>query len=1132
MDKMADKLNKFKSSSLLNKVPPPPPKSTGTSTPSSPAPTSPVFSNSGNNSPSPSPASLSTSASPVPSPGMSPIISSQPIDSNNTTSSTNPIRTSVSFLNTSGGSGTTSNVSPTDKKSLTLSSSQIKTGGQYRTSTSLAIINNSLLPNTENSSPPSSSLISSSSSPTADSLLYSEDSGNTVDPNTKNGNLYNNGLRNNNSDIHSHQNHSSIVFEDSVYFFGGCSGQSLSEYSNDFYYYNFASKTWTIIPTMKGTPSMRTRHSCVFWNNSIYVFGGYSASGTGAKNDLHVFSFETQSWSEVQTEGTKPTPRSGHTAVIDGNHMVVFGGTSVVDNTKQVNNEVFSLNLETKVWSTVLTTCPPTPRTGHSATIHKGVMYVFGGQDQAGNLLEDTSYSYTFSTNSWKPSQFEGSSITPRMDHSAVLFQDSIFVSGGTKSQNLDIYEYDLYQKKCFKISSSNNVTNRIGHSSTVKGNSILFWGGVQDSSFDYFSFGKDEFEEDYQDDYELNRVQNIPKELWEASLMKKHPEILELREKTLAFTGTKSFAKTLATPSFTENKLALTHQFVLQLVMEYLERNTYHKVIAAIQKESGVLHQPTESGESRLVSLLRLVKPRLRNKNVFDTDLALFPKEEGNDPEVPVVDHLYHDYRRFDEEEDINVWEEPEDNPRNIRKTETENGQPQIKAATFNKLIHYLAPKEKIVDPNFLKTFLYTHSSFTTSEKLLKKLIQRYAVPNSNNNDPKYKPEVVDPVRQRVCDVLKYWVDKCAWDFRSGPGSGVLVATLNNFIDGSLTRDSNQNIKKLRDLKNKILQEDVIPYDNPPPEPKVPKNIFSPQLTLLHIDELEIARQMTLVESKLFGNIPPPEFMVRVVGYGEFQYNMATSPNLMTFLNRATDVSRWVVHTVLQESRDKKNKMKMLDKFIKTTECLRQLCNFQTLHSMLQGFQHPLLQARPELFTPRHREIIAEHEYLFSKNDNYKTYREALAKSQVCVPWVEVIREDIANIERDYPSNMNNLINFTKRVHLYNILSKIRHHQFPFNLQIVHQVSTFINKIPKYTEQDLSALADTLVNSPIVGYQPSAIGTSGSASSINLGSARELNNNNRDLASSTSSMTSSSSLSQSINNGSTGNLPNVIVKL
>jgi len=40
------------------------------------------------------------------------------------------------------------------------------------------------------------------------------------------------------------------------------------------------------------------------------------------------------------------------------------------------------------------------------------------------------------------------------------------------------------------------------------------------------------------------------------------------------------------------------------------------------------------------------------------------------------------------------------------------------------------------------------------------------------------------------------------------------------------------------------------------PPEPKVPKNIFSPLLTLADVDEEEIARQLTLLDFEMYNLI------------------------------------------------------------------------------------------------------------------------------------------------------------------------------------------------------------------------------------------------------------------------------------
>jgi hypothetical protein len=38
-----------------------------------------------------------------------------------------------------------------------------------------------------------------------------------------------------------------------------------------------------------------------------------------------------------------------------------------------------------------------------------------------------------------------------------------------------------------------------------------------------------------------------------------------------------------------------------------------------------------------------------------------------------------------------------------------------------------------------------------------------------------------------------------------------------------------------------------------PPPEPKVPRNVFSPSLSLMDINDEELARQLTLMEFETF---------------------------------------------------------------------------------------------------------------------------------------------------------------------------------------------------------------------------------------------------------------------------------------
>ena len=93
--------------------------------------------------------------------------------------------------------------------------------------------------------------------------------------------------------------------------------------------------------------------------------------------------------------------------------------------------------------------------------------------------------------------------------------------------------------------------------------------------------------------------MQKIPKTLWEATAMRKHPEILELRERIRPLAKTTSYARQVASAK-TEARTALSNHTVLQvcsagipyktqLVMEYLEHAGLEKVIETIEEESYV---------------------------------------------------------------------------------------------------------------------------------------------------------------------------------------------------------------------------------------------------------------------------------------------------------------------------------------------------------------------------------------------------------------------------------------------------------------------------------------------------------------------------------------------------------------
>jgi hypothetical protein len=94
------------------------------------------------------------------------------------------------------------------------------------------------------------------------------------------------------------------------------------------------------------------------------------------------------------------------------------------------------------------------------------------------------------------------------------------------------------------------------------------------------------------------------------------------------------------------------------------------------------------------------------------------------------------------------------------------------IRGASLPKLIEYLT-HPSIVDNQFLYSFLLTYNSFTTAEEFLELLAERYETPPRNEKCTlkefaDFRDTELFPMRLRVCQVLKYWIENHSYDFRS----------------------------------------------------------------------------------------------------------------------------------------------------------------------------------------------------------------------------------------------------------------------------------------------------------------------------------------------------------------------------
>nr|XP_046260513.1 ras guanine nucleotide exchange factor F isoform X2 [Scatophagus argus] len=130
----------------------------------------------------------------------------------------------------------------------------------------------------------------------------------------------------------------------------------------------------------------------------------------------------------------KPTNRKGHSAVVVGSAMLLYGGFIDIKGSSQ---EFWSLDFGTTAWSLLSASqqasLGPGPRHSHSAVAYQGCMYLFGGLK---GLREQRDFWKWNSTSHMWSSVKNKSGPSRLMGHSAVVYKDSMLLFGGGESQN------------------------------------------------------------------------------------------------------------------------------------------------------------------------------------------------------------------------------------------------------------------------------------------------------------------------------------------------------------------------------------------------------------------------------------------------------------------------------------------------------------------------------------------------------------------------------------------------------------------------------------------------------------------------------------------------------------------------
>jgi N-acetylneuraminic acid mutarotase len=241
--------------------------------------------------------------------------------------------------------------------------------------------------------------------------------------------------------------------------------------------YDPASNSWQPTSTVNA-PEGRQYHTAVWTGSTMIVWGGrISGLGeviqTGGRYDP-----VADAWSPTTVVGA-PLARELHTAVWDGDAMLVWGGQDYVQGSPHSFNSGARYDPGADAWTSISSAGAPAARRNHTAVWTGNEMIVWGGD--AGGTYFGGGGRYAPASDSWAPVAASGAP-SARTNHVAVWTGSEMVVWTGYAVGG-NYYEsggrYDPARDRWTPTFWSNAPSPRHGATVVWTGNLLIVWGGI-----------------------------------------------------------------------------------------------------------------------------------------------------------------------------------------------------------------------------------------------------------------------------------------------------------------------------------------------------------------------------------------------------------------------------------------------------------------------------------------------------------------------------------------------------------------------------------------------------------------------------------------------------------------------------
>ncbi|XP_034438742.1 ral guanine nucleotide dissociation stimulator-like 1 isoform X1 [Hippoglossus hippoglossus] len=313
------------------------------------------------------------------------------------------------------------------------------------------------------------------------------------------------------------------------------------------------------------------------------------------------------------------------------------------------------------------------------------------------------------------------------------------------------------------------------------------------------------------------------------------------------------------------------------------------------------------------------------------------------------------------------------------------------IRAGTLERLVETLLTAFGDNDLTYTSIFLSTYRAFTSTQTVLRLLLDRYGCTEENEQDPDRcrGSETRGAIRNVLASILHAWLDQCPEDFQEPPDYPCLhrlMDYLRKALPGSEALRRAQGL--LEQLQSQAGMDDTDAgfHGNSSfclgEEEEVEIEVHE---DFLSFDADLVAEQLTYMDALLFKKVVPHHCLGSIWSQRDKKHNKHSAPSVRATITQFNAVAACVVSTVLKHKQIRPHvRARVIQRWIDIAQECRIRKNFSSLRAIVSALQSNPLYRLKRVWACVHKDSMQTFEELsdiFSDHNNYLTSRELLMR-------------------------------------------------------------------------------------------------------------------------------------------------------